>query len=243
MVSSNKADQIDLLLGVIAQCASEKGSLLTKTRLVKFLYLLDLYWAQSEKKAFTGWPWAFVHYGPYCRESTDAIDRAENFGYLSAGSYESKYRDEDYRLYGPGHRIDEDQRETVRGLLPIYVSSNLFRAVEKWCDDTFGLLDFVYFHTGPMKTAMPGDVLSFDGEEKIDYRQFQPVKMEPLSKTKKAVLRGVIDKIRADMAGRPERPSVYDREYFDFLSALEEEETPVGLSGVARVKFDRTIDD
>ena len=243
MASSSKADQIDLLLGVIAVHASERGSLLTKTRLVKFLYLLDLYWAQSEKVTFTGWPWAFVHYGPYCRESTDAIDRAEKFGYLSANSYESKFRDEDYRLYGPGHRLDEGHRDSVRGMLPIYVWSNLFRAVGNWCDDTFGLLDFVYFRTGPMRNAMPGDVLSFDDEDKIDYRQFQPVKMEPLSKAKKAVLRGVIDKIKADMAGRPERPSVYDREYFDFLSALEEEETPVGLSGVAKVKFDRTTDD
>ena len=243
MVSSNKVEQIDILLGVIAQHASERGCLLTKTRLVKFLYLLDLYWAQAEKTTFTGRPWAFVHYGPYGRESTDAIDRAEKFGYLSAASYESKYRDEDYRLYGPGHRIDEGQRDLVRGMLSIYVSSNLFHAVKEWCDDTFGLLDFVYFHTGPMKNAMPGDVLSFDGEEKIDYRQFEPVKMQPISKVKKAALRDVIGKIRADMAGRPERASIYDQHYFDFISALADEQTPVGLSGVARVKFKRTTDD
>lgn len=243
MVSGSKKDQVDLLLGAFAQHASERGSLLTKTRLVKFLYLLDLYWAQSENTTFTGWPWAFVHYGPYCRESTDAIDRAEKFGYLSASSYESKYRDEDYRLYRPGHRLDQHECDEMRGKPPIYVSSNIFRAVEKWCDYTFGLLDFVYFHTGPMENAVPGDVLSFDGEEKIDYRQFQAVEMEPISNAKKAVLRDVIGKIKADMTDRPERASVYDREYFDFISALAEEETPVGLSGVARVQFDRTTDD
>ena len=243
MTSNNKADQIDDLLGTIARCAFERGDLLTKTRLVKFLYLLDLYWAQIHKETFTGWPWAFVHYGPYCRQSTDAIDRAEKFGYLSARSYESNYRDEDYRLYGPGHRLDDSQAEAIRAKLPIYVSANLFGAVQKWCDDTFGLLDFVYFHTGPMENVLPGDILSFDGEEKIDYRQFQPIEMEPLSKAKKAALRGVIDKMKTEFASRSQRPTVHDREYFDFMSALEEEGTPVGLSGMARVSFERKPDD
>ena len=240
---ANTVDKIDRLLGAIAARASERGKLLTKTRLVKFLYLLDLYWAQSEKTTFTGWPWAFVHYGPYCRESTDAIDRAETSGYLSAREFESKYRDEDYRLYGPGNRIDGDYRNAIRGLLPIYVSSHLFQAVNKWCDDTFELLDYVYFRTGPMEHAVPGDVLSFDDEEKIDYRQFEAVKMQPLSKTKRSKLRDAIGRIRDELAVAHERPAIYDREYFDFVSTFEDEETPIGLSGEARISFDSTTDD
>lgn len=239
----NKDRKIEVILGLIAQRAFERGSLLTKTRLVKFLYLLDLYCAQSERETFTGWPWAFVHYGPYCRESTDSIDHAEASGYLVAKSYESKFRDEDFRLYGPGEQLRAEELDAARGDLPIYVSSNLLANVQEWCDDTFGLLDHIYFHTGPMKRAMPGERLSFDGEEKIDYAQFQPVRMVPLSRTKKKALRDVIEKMKAERIENPVDASLYDDAYFDFISTVAGEETPVGLAGIAKLKVDQTRDD
>ena len=243
MTSRSKSDQIDLILGALARSASERGTRLTKTRLVKFLYLLDLFWAQSEKKSFTGWPWAFVHYGPYCRESTDAVDRAERLGYLVGYSYESKFKDEDYRLYGPGERVGEVEVDEIKNALPLYVSSNLFDAVRKWGDDTYGLLDHLYFHTGPMADARPGERLSFDGEQKTDYRQFQPVKMVPLSPNSRAALLEAIQRMKAEWQVQAEPSSLYDKEYFDFVSGIAGEETPLGVSGVAKLKFPRNSDD
>ncbi len=238
----SKNHRIEVLLGLIALRASERGGLLTKTRLVKFLYLLDLYNAQSEKQTFTGWPWAFVHYGPYCRESTDAIDRAEAAGNLAAHSYESRFGDDDFKLYGPGDLLREDEAEEVRRELPMYVWSNLSAAVHQWYDDTFGLLDYVYFHTGPMQEARPGENLSFEGEDKIDYAQFKPVEMIPLSKAKKKALRGIINKMEAEQPEESTEPFLYDEAYFEFVSTIAGEETPTGLSGSAKLRFEPSDD-
>jgi len=244
-------NQLSLILGVIAKRAMERGSLLTKVRLVKFLYLLDLFWAQNAGgETLTGWPWAFVHYGPYCRESTDAIDFAASYEFLAADRYESNYGDSDYQLFKPGYRIGEMEEAEVRRMLPLYVTSHLFGEVEKWCGDTYGLLDYVYFHTGPMRSVRPGELLSFAGERKIDYSALRPVKLLPLSQEKKKALRDVLDRMKKENDTNVARRSaanaalrLYDDAYFEALSALDEDETPVGLSGIASVTYVPPFDD
>ncbi len=57
MLTVDKSEYIQLLLDALAYDASSRGSRLTKIRLVKFLYLFDLFWAQSKKSTFTDWPW------------------------------------------------------------------------------------------------------------------------------------------------------------------------------------------
>ena len=65
------------LIDYVVWYASTRGEELTPIRLVKFLYLADLYYARREKgKTLTGWPWAFVYYGPFCGEAMDAIEKA-----------------------------------------------------------------------------------------------------------------------------------------------------------------------
>ena len=65
------------LVHLIVWHAAETGNALTPLRLVKFLYLADLYYARAHRgETLTGWPWAFVHYGPYCSEAMDTIQEA-----------------------------------------------------------------------------------------------------------------------------------------------------------------------
>lgn len=54
------------LIQYITWLATERGEVLSPIRLVKFLYLTDLYHARkNEGDTLTGWPWKFVHYGPF----------------------------------------------------------------------------------------------------------------------------------------------------------------------------------
>lgn len=237
MQPQNKPEFINRFLGTVAGEAVNRGGRLTKIRLVKYLYLFDLFWAQSKGQTFTGWEWAFVHYGPYCRESTDAIDKAVALGFLSADAYESKYGDKDFQLYSPGNRLTERETESLINSIPIYVSSRLFSTIKKWYDDTYGLLDYVYFHTGPMVHAQPGAVLSFDGETELNFQQFRPVEMLPLSKKKKSALQEVFQKMKAEQPNVNEPAALYDAEYFNFIKAMNGEETATDISGEARVEF------
>lgn len=240
---STESEYIGRLLGALAILAGQRGGRLTKIRLVKFLYLLDLYWAQAEKRTRTNWPWVFVHYGPYCRESTDAIDLAVKNGYLSAQAFESNFSDEDYRLYGPGHKVSDADVDGAMDAMPIHVSSRLRSAVKRWYDDTYGLLDYVYFRTGPMKQARPGERLSFANEQMPDMESLRPVQMLPLSKKKKLALREAIQKIGSENIASSQSPELFDEEYFNFISMLAGPETETGLTGTAELSFERSKDD
>lgn len=242
-VPSSNESFIDELVGAIAKVADDRGSRLTKIRLVKFIYLFDLYWAQSEKATFTGWPWAFVHYGPYCRESTDAIDRATANGFLVAQSYESNYGDSDYRLYSHGEKITEAVVDRLKAQLPLVVSSSLFNSVKRWCDDTYGLLDFVYFCTGPMQTAIPGQQLSFANQEMSDLTQYRPLAMVPLSKKKIQAVREAVANMAAEQTKQSDDNGLYDEEYRRFVDSIAGEETATGVRGIARLQFVNTDDD
>jgi hypothetical protein len=236
-------DDISRLLGVFARLASDRGGRLTKIRLVKFLYLLDVYSAQALKTTCTNWPWAFVHYGPYCRESTDAIDRAAQAGFLYAQAYESKYSDEDYRLYGPGAKITEADVDQVMGRLPVHVSARMTSAVKRWYDDTYGLLNYVYFNTGPMEHARPDERLSFEREAMPDFAALRPVELVPLSAKKKAALRDAIKKLDKKTVMPQPAAGLFDKEYFDFVSQTAGPETETGIAGTAKLSFDPPADD
>jgi hypothetical protein len=243
----NAKHEIELILGTLARRARERGAWLTKLRLVKFLYLLDLYWAQAHGgQTYTNWRWEFVHYGPYCRASTDSIDRAEKLDYLSAKSYESKYRDDDFRLYGPGPQMHDDLENQVRRQMPTYVIGHLLPELDRWCDDTFGLLDFVYFRTGPMRNALPGDVLSFENERPTDRAAFRPIDLKPISKTKRAKLRELVSRIASNEdlnKAQPMAAALFDQAYHDLSQMLDGDETPVGISGQADLEPDPKTDD
>ena len=93
-----------------------------------------------------------------------------------------------------------------------------------------------------MQEARPGENLSFEGEDKIDYAQFKPVEMIPLSKAKKKALRGIIDKMKAEPQEESTESFLYDKAYFEFVSTIAGEETPAGLSGSAKLKFESSDD-
>lgn len=236
-------EEISRLLGVFAKLAVDRGGRLTKIRLVKFLYLLDVYWAQALQRTYTNWPWAFVHYGPYCRESTDAIDLAAETAFLSAQSYESSYSDEDYRLYSPGNRISQADVDQILGSLPAHVHARITSVIKRYYDDTHGLLDYVYFRTGPMERARPGERLSFSEETMPDLAALRPVQLLPLSGKKKAALREAIKKLRSEMGTCRQAPELFDKEYFDFLSQAAGPETEIDIAGIAKLSFDAPSDD
>jgi hypothetical protein len=168
---------------------------------------------------------------------------AEKLGFLRAEAYESKFANDDYRLYGTGHRIDQNTSERVLESMPPHVTVSINNAIRRWYDDTFDLLNYVYFHTGPMKAVKPGQVLSFDNEAIPDYQSLRSVNMLPLSAKKRKALREEIGKLKEENPEMPSRTDIFDDEYFAFMSRLAGSETPVGLKGVARLTFEDPLDD
>ncbi len=175
------------LVRLIVWYASSRGEKLTTLRFAKFLYLADLYHARiSQGKTLTGWPWAFVHFGPYCQEAMSAIDRAGKSDSFQVNEQPSKYDDKkDYRLFW---MEDVDEEPEVINRLDISVWSKLQWAIQRWADDSSGLLDYVYFETEPMIDAEPGELLDFgkarmpDPPKKIQMKKLSKKKVEEAKK-------------------------------------------------------------
>lgn len=223
------------LVHAIVWYASNRGEKLTTLRLVKFLYLADLYHARVSKgETLTDWPWAFVYFGPWCQQVNEAIDNAAKNGVVLAKEYPSKYDDDkDYRLFWID---DTDEEPKIIDALPTYVWSRLQWAIQKWADDSYGLLDYVYFETEPMIAAKRGGVLDFakarlpEVQKKVEMKKIPKAKIQG---AKKAVDR-LKEKYKTAIASRPPQGPV-DFAFREAVNRLDEDDLETGLEGTAEL--------
>jgi hypothetical protein len=224
-----------LLVQFITRLATERGPDLTPLRLVKFLYLADLYYARENSgETLTGWPWAFVHYGPYCAEAMQTIDASVNRKLITARPYESRYDGEEKYVY----RCDSEV-EAVENGLPIYVTSPLKGAVRKWADDSPRLLDHVYFETEPMINAKPGQRLDFSLARRLSIEK--PLRMLVLAKDKLQAARERVKNLAIRYREQSALRDVEieheprDAEYQRTMAALNGDPLTEGLTGEAAI--------
>lgn len=229
------------LLRFIVGYATQNDIRLTTLRLVKFLYLADLYYARKhEGRTLTGFPWAFVYYGPYCREVSEAIQESVNQGLIEMMTYESRYGEgKEYNLFS---LFDEDAVEESEERLRVEVTSQLKAAIKKYGDDTPFLLDHVYFETEPMKEARQGDLLDFSKAKPII--PIRPISLKPIPKEKLELARSYVkalgerferNRLRLENE-RIETENLKDELYYQALEAMEEEDLPVGLKGTIKIE-------
>jgi hypothetical protein len=224
------------LVQFIAEEAAARGEVLSPIRVVKFLYLADVYHARYQGgQTLTGWPWRFVHYGPYCREALAAIDQVRSRGLVTTISFQSKYDGEEHVLYkGIGGDLS-----TLRNALPLSMVGPLAAAIARWASDTQGLLDHVYFDTEPMKYSRRGDLLDFS--RCVPPERPAEVTMKKLTRDQIAKAREALSRLREKFAaGLAEqetrwRGEVLDESYAQLLRALRDPELETGLEGKAEL--------
>lgn len=140
------------LLGAIVTFVQKRGSYVTKTKLLKLLYLFDVEYYRVHRKTFTGLNWKFFHLGPWAAEydslvayavATDALEQ-------NLGKYDT-----------PLYRATEQVETSSLGLS--VKDEGILRAVlKKWSDvDTPEILDYVYFNTEPMLSGVRSQPLDF----------------------------------------------------------------------------------
>lgn len=228
------------IIKYIVWYATERDIRLTTVRLVKFVYLADLYYARKTGGAtLTGFPWAFVYYGPYCSEVMVAIDNAVSVGTISRQTYESRYADnKEYHLF----TSRDQEADKLEDQFPLQVVSPLKSAIRKYGDDTASLLDYVYFETEPMMgQVVKGDVLDFSRARNVQIDK--PAQLKRLSRAKIARAREHLENLSrkmnegrqrlAEESARTER--FLDDVYFRALEQMNGEDLGPGLEGTARI--------
>jgi hypothetical protein len=228
------------LIRYIVWYATQRDMRLTTIRLVKFLYLADLYYARvNNGRTLTAFPWAFIYYGPYCSAAMQAIESAVDLGFISKQTYDSKYPDaNDYSIFTSW----DSEAEQIESNLPPSVRSSLQTAINKFGDDTAALLDYVYFSTEPMiGNVKKGDKLDFSSATPM--HPSPPVKPKPLDKEKLAIARRCLDNIHRSFQEDQKRLNdeivgtrdLLDDAFYQALDFLDGEDVEPGLRGTARI--------
>jgi len=233
--------QVSDLIRYIVWYATQQDTRLTTNRLVKFVYLADLFYARIKNgQTITGFPWRFVYYGPYCSEVLSSIDMIVKYGLISKKTCESKFDGEkDYNLFW----CRDDDAEEFAKKTDVEMIGQLQKAIKKFGDDTPQLLDFVYFDTEPMKDVRKGDLLDFSKAEK--FKPSERIQLKRLSAEKirqaREKIKELSDGLNADKKrlfnNEREAGKYKDESYYKFLEFLDGEELEVGLNGTAKVEI------
>jgi hypothetical protein len=212
-------DLTRMLQAILTRVRDQEGYAI-KTKLVKYLYLLDLAAYRRTGRLLTGFTWIFHHYGPWTREFEDLYEQAAHAGAIRVR---------------PGTRPDletEFIEPTARVELGDVIADPVLEIearhiIDAWADRRLGeMLDHVYFETEPMAAAERGDPLDFTTV--VHARTPSP----PWRATTGD--RGATERLRRRLAAQhPDRPPTavprvtpprYDAEYFEALDAIARED-------------------
>lgn len=182
----NTEPDLPAIIAYIVARAKERGITLNRTRLVKLLYLLDVERIRTRSEPLTGLDWVFYHYGPYAFDLIETLESMEKTQLVAKPWHDS------IMYHAAPEAPDGDDwvsstRRSVDAMLDRYVALGMNE-----------LLDYVYFHTGPMADARRGDHLVMARARDDETRRGRPLGPPEASPELKSRLQGW----RSELAGR-----------------------------------------
>lgn len=164
----------DLIWYLIWRVREEDG-IPAKTRLVKFLYLVDLYSVRDRGEQTTSFRWLFYHYGPFAREIEEVINRqlGVTIDVADVGDF-----------FGDRMFVYRAREHPPDTLLPDRIRRYCDEICEQWAvEDLNDLLSYVYFDTPPMQGAVRGEPLDLSRARGWEwpawYRALPPPDFDP----------------------------------------------------------------
>lgn len=169
-----------ILLQILSE-ASQKDFSLTKTQIVKFLYLAEVEYYRETGNRLTDLDWLFYHYGPYAFE-IDAILEGREF-LMEKKETKSERVVQQYKIAEPTAKYSS--------YVDAKVSLIIKRIVGTWGNKPLEeLLDFMYFDTEPMEAVeQRGERLDFSTVKKEPAALVIPLKASKETEQKVAELR------------------------------------------------------
>ena len=212
------ADTNSLVLAVLSYLG-EAGSSVSKTKLLKLLYLFDVEFYRAHQRSFTGFNWKFFHLGPWTAEYDSVLGDLKKARVLEEVPFSANDFD--------GVTLRSSKPTPLRSVLTnVSDESILIRILNDWgAEPTGRLLDYVYFHTEPMEQGVRNANLDFST---IAPRVSARYKRSSSSATAKDIEKRKSE-YRARIVGRraqsePKKhitPPRYDAEYVDALEVME----------------------
>ena len=209
---------IEKLMAAIVTWVVGEGSYVTKTKLLKLLYLFDVEYYRVHRQTFTGYGWKFFHLGPWAAEFDPALEGLVTNGALLQQRSNTEFETSFYRS---AERIDP--REPFSNVKDEYI---LRGVLKMWGTRSTGeILDYVYFQTAPMEAGIRNAPLDFS----VIQAEKPPAYSRSSSGMTKAEIQKLRTKFEAQQAQRKATqnqpfaftPPKYDEEYLNAMAKLE----------------------
>lgn len=208
---------LDKLIPAIVSLVNERESYVSKTKLLKLLYLFDVEWYRIHRETYTGFDWVFLHLGPWTSEYDPLLERLAanlviNIRKSGNPSFDTEF-------------IKTRESVDLGKLFTSYKEEFILKNVlSTWGEkSTAQILDYVYFWTEPMKDAeryQPIDFSTVSEESPPQYRRTS----SGATKAEIEAARARITEAAKNLpkAERGALPAArYDQEYFDAMEKLE----------------------
>jgi hypothetical protein len=206
------------LIAAVVTLVVDQGSYVTKTKLLKLLYLFDVEYYRVHRQIFTRFSWKFFHLGPWAAEFDPTLD-----GMVIRGALVQQRSNSDFEtaFFKPAERFDP------RAPFDNGKDESILRSVlKRWGSRSTGeILDYVYFQTAPMEAGIRNAPL--------DFSVIQPEQPSVYSRSSSGKTKSEIEKLRAKFQEEQARrnasqgsahaftPPRYDDEYLDAMAKLE----------------------
>jgi|SRR5579871_3055308 len=209
------------LIPALVFYVTERGGYVTKTKLLKLLYLFDVEFYRVHGRIFTGLHWKFFHLGPWTIEFDPLLEElVEDNAIFETKSIKADHETKFYRASEPSDFGKLFEKYSDQAILTTILNM--------WAESTTGeILDYVYFRTEPMEYGIRNQPLDFSR-----IAQHRPLKYTRSSSGKSTkeiaaarqqiqelLKKAVADKQAHFAFTRPK----YDEEYFTALEKLDNE--------------------
>jgi hypothetical protein len=210
---------VDSLIPAIVTWIAEHDSYVTKTKLLKLLYLFDVEYYRCHRHTFTGFGWKFFHLGPWAAEYDPALN-----GLLARGALteqRSSASEHETMFLQPGELV-----QTRRAFANVNDEYILVDVLKRWGTRTTGeILNYVYFQTEPMEAGIRNQPLDFSlipAERRPVYSRSSSGKSPAdIRKLRAQFQRQQAQKKASEQPPFTFTPPKYDDEYFEAMAKLQ----------------------
>lgn len=207
------------LIPAIVTWIADHDSFVTKSKLLKLLYLFDVEYYRQHRRTFTGFGWKFFHLGPWAAEYDPALSELLAHGILCEQHSDST--ESDAAFYKPGERV-----ESRCAFVNVKDECILLGVLKRWGACATGeILNYVYFQTEPMLAGIRNQPLDFGlipTERPAVYSRSSSGKSPADIRT----LRARFERQQAEKNALDQRPFAvtppnYDEAYFEAMATLQ----------------------
>jgi hypothetical protein len=144
----------ELIIAVVSY-VTERGGYITKTKLLKLLYLFDVEFYRAHGKTFTGFQWKYFHLGPWTREFDPLLEGLVAKGTITEQLVEKPDFDAKF--------LRSTEAGNLKNTFGDYKDELVLKhLLDLWGPSTTGeILDYVYFRTEPMEHGIRNEPLDF----------------------------------------------------------------------------------